>query len=139
MGEPMVGREPTDHTCDCYFCITSPVSKGLSRRKSKEFNILIFHQQLVQYHVENYFLCLRHLRHLHLIQIMKKVSVLQVVMDCRCRINHMFHSVVLRMYTLSLKMNYTTLSGTWNQGIGLGLAVFSDKSKYGLVKCYIKQ
>ena len=30
---PMVWRNPTDHISDCYFCMTPPVSKGLSRKK----------------------------------------------------------------------------------------------------------
>ena len=29
----MVLRNLTDHIRDCYFCMTSPVSKGLSRKK----------------------------------------------------------------------------------------------------------
>ena len=30
---PMVWRNPTYHISDCYFCITPPVSEGLSRKK----------------------------------------------------------------------------------------------------------
>ena len=30
---PVVWGNPTDHISDCYFCITPPVSKGLSRNK----------------------------------------------------------------------------------------------------------
>ena len=30
---PMVWTNPTDHISDCYFCMTPPVSKGLSRKK----------------------------------------------------------------------------------------------------------
>ena len=29
----MVWRNPTNHISDCYFCMTPPVSKGLSRKK----------------------------------------------------------------------------------------------------------
>ena len=30
---PMIWKNPTDHISDCYFCITPPVSKELSRKK----------------------------------------------------------------------------------------------------------
>ena len=32
---PMVWREPTDHSSNCYFCMTPPVGKGLSRKKKQ--------------------------------------------------------------------------------------------------------
>lgn len=30
---PMIWREPTDHTSNCYFCMVPPVGKGVSKKK----------------------------------------------------------------------------------------------------------
>ena len=30
---PMIWREPTDHTSNCYFCMVPPVSKRISKKK----------------------------------------------------------------------------------------------------------
>ncbi|XP_050813874.1 uncharacterized protein LOC127053346 [Gopherus flavomarginatus] len=32
-GVPMIWREPTDHTSNCYFCMVPPVGKGVSKKK----------------------------------------------------------------------------------------------------------
>ena len=106
----MVCREPTDHTSNCYFCMTPPVIKACQER-SKIFSILIFQQQLVRCHMENYFPCLGHLNDLHSIRTMKNL-LSSVMMDCQCRRNDMLHRVFHRKHILSLKMNCTALSGT---------------------------
>ena len=36
----MVWRQPTDHNSNCYFCITPPVGKGLSRKKKHNIQYL---------------------------------------------------------------------------------------------------
>ena len=37
---PMVWREPTDHNSNYYFCMTSSVGKGLSRKKKQNIQYL---------------------------------------------------------------------------------------------------
>jgi len=32
---PMLWREPSDHTTDCYFCLTPPVTSGMNRKKKQ--------------------------------------------------------------------------------------------------------
>jgi hypothetical protein len=32
---PMVWREPSNHSSDCYFCLTPPVASGLNRKKQR--------------------------------------------------------------------------------------------------------
>jgi len=35
---PMVWREPSDHTSDCYVCLTPPVASGMNRKKKQRID-----------------------------------------------------------------------------------------------------
>ena len=36
--DPMAWREPSDHSSDCYFCLTPPVATGMSRKKKQRID-----------------------------------------------------------------------------------------------------
>jgi hypothetical protein len=36
---PMVWREPTNHSDDCYFCVTPPIKAGLSLKENRNREI----------------------------------------------------------------------------------------------------
>ena len=35
---PVVWREPSNHSSDCYFCLTPPVASGMSRKKKQRID-----------------------------------------------------------------------------------------------------
>jgi len=35
---PMVWREPSNHSSDCYFCLTPPVASGMNRKKKQRID-----------------------------------------------------------------------------------------------------
>jgi len=35
---PVVWREPSNHSSDCYFCLTSPVASGMNRKKKRRID-----------------------------------------------------------------------------------------------------
>ena len=37
---PMVWREPSNHSSDCYFCLTPPVASGMNRKKNQGIDTL---------------------------------------------------------------------------------------------------
>jgi len=39
---PVVWREPSNHSSDCYFCLTPPVASDMNRKKSGELTIQIY-------------------------------------------------------------------------------------------------
>jgi len=38
----MMWREPSNHSSDCYFCLTLPVAGSMNRKKSRELTIQIY-------------------------------------------------------------------------------------------------
>jgi hypothetical protein len=35
---PVVWREPSNHSSDCYFCLTSPVASGMNKKKKQRID-----------------------------------------------------------------------------------------------------
>ena len=35
---PLVWREPSNHSSDCYFCLTPPVASGMNRKKKQKID-----------------------------------------------------------------------------------------------------
>ena len=103
---PMVWRNPTDHISDCYFCMTPPVSKGLTRKNKHVNQFPNIPSAILPDLIEKYFLFLRHLKNTLLIRINKKLKVLQVVVNSQChRRNRILHRVFPMKHILYPKMN----------------------------------
>jgi hypothetical protein len=39
---PVVWREPSNHSSDCYFCLTPPVASGMNRKKKQKLTNQIY-------------------------------------------------------------------------------------------------
>jgi len=86
---PIVWREPSNHTTDCYFCMLPPVSGGTTKKKKWTIVYPIYHLLSVQFRTANEFPFPNLRKHLPSIQTTRmKASRPRVLLSRRRLLNY---------------------------------------------------